>query len=106
MLRAMRSALGASSNSLLCLSPSWPPHPNDRIKRSGVESGKKTPPPTGSYPGVRSGWADRGRVARCGVWGVRSLGDEWSNKREEASKEEVFLFFFFLFFFQIKLYIL
>ena len=38
----------------------------------------------------------------CGVWGVCSLGDESSNKREEASKEGFFLFFFFLFLFRIK----
>ena len=53
------------------------------------------PPPTGSYPGVRSGWAERVHVAVCWVWGVCSLGDEWSSKREEASKEGVFISFFF-----------
>ena len=66
-MRTMRSDLGAASHSLSCPSPSWSPHRNDRKKRSGVESGTKTSPPTGSYPGVRSGWADRGRVAGYGV---------------------------------------
>ena len=97
MLRAMRSALGATSHSLSCLRPSWSPHRNDRIKQSGVESGTKTPPVTGSYPGVCSGWDDRGGVAGYGVCVRVAMSGRIKGKRHQRRG-----FSFFLFFFQIK----
>ena len=65
MLRAMRSALGATSHSLSCPSPPWSPHWNDRKNEAGlIESGTKTPPRPvliwGFVPGGLIGVVSRG----------------------------------------------
>ena len=58
---AMRSALGAVSHALLFLPGLHGRLVGVIVKKSGVESGTKTSPATGSCLGVCSGWVDRGR---------------------------------------------
>ena len=70
MMSAMRSDLGAALHSLSCLSPSWSPHRNNRIKtKRGRERYEDAPPRPvlirGFAPGGLIGAVSRGMG--CGV---------------------------------------